>query len=390
MSRRLRIAMLAHSTNPRGGVVHALELSEALTALGHEVVLHAPDPKAHGFFRPTGCATQSVAAGPPLPEMTAMVEQRIADYVAHFSPPAARDFDLFHAHDGISGNALATLRERGLIAGFIRTVHHIDSFADWRLMRLQARSITAATAHAAVGSEWQAALAHEYGIAAPLVGNGVDRCRFTPDHDDRDDDLRRRLGLSSGPIFLVVGGVEARKNTTRILAAFLEVRAVLTDAQLVIAGGASLLDHAGYQSRFEAVLRAAGGAQGAVHRIGPVADADMPALYRLATTLVFASVKEGFGLCVLEAMACGTPVVVSSIRPFTDYLEPEDAIWCAPEKVGAIADAMAASLQPERRDALRPRGYRVTAAHDWPAVARRHLPLYQSLMSNAPAEPANA
>ena len=46
----------------------------------------------------------------------------------------------------------------------------------------------------------------------------------------------------------------------------------------------------------------------------------MPALYRLACALVFASVNEGFGLAVLEAMACGTPVVVSRIAPFTEYL----------------------------------------------------------------------
>ena len=54
MTRPLRIAMLTHSTNPRGGVVHALQLSEALTSLGHDVVLHAPDSKGEGFFRRRG------------------------------------------------------------------------------------------------------------------------------------------------------------------------------------------------------------------------------------------------------------------------------------------------------------------------------------------------
>ncbi len=59
----------------------------------------------------------------------------------------------------------------------------------------------------------------------------------------------------------------------------------------------------------------------------------MPGLYRLAHALVFASVKEGFGLCVLEAMASGTPVVVSRIAPFVDYLDPSDALWCDPAEV---------------------------------------------------------
>lgn len=385
MTRPLRIAMLAHSTNPRGGVVHALELSEALTDLGHNVVLHAPDPSGKGVFRPTRSGTRSVNASSALPDMTAMVEQRIADYVAHFESAAARDFDLLHAHDGISGNALATLAQRGLIPGFLRTVHHIDSFADPRLMALQARSIVEASAHACVGTEWQAALSAEYGITATMVGNGVDRCRYSPDADDTDDGLRARLGFGDGPLFLVVGGVEERKNTTRILEAFLQLRTVVPLAQLVIAGGASLLDHAGYQSSFDDVLRASGVAQSTVHLLGPVADAEMAALYRLATTLAFASVKEGFGLCVLEAMACGTPVVVSSIRPFTDYLGPGDAVWCDPRNTGSIADAMVASLQPGLRQHLRLNGFAVAARHDWRDVAARHLQLYHSLTELAHA-----
>ena len=60
----LRIAILTHSTNPRGGVVHALALGDALTALGHEVVVHAPDINQHGFFRATRCGTRWRAASP--------------------------------------------------------------------------------------------------------------------------------------------------------------------------------------------------------------------------------------------------------------------------------------------------------------------------------------
>ncbi len=50
-SSRLRIAILTHSTNARGGVVHGLELADALTRLGHTAVVHAPDPSGKGFFR---------------------------------------------------------------------------------------------------------------------------------------------------------------------------------------------------------------------------------------------------------------------------------------------------------------------------------------------------
>ena len=113
LTRPLRIAILAHSTNPRGGVVHALALGDALTRLGHEAVVHAPDAKGGGFFRKTLCDTVSVAAAPAGSSMREMVETRIADYVSYFDTPARRRFDVFHAQDGISGNALATLNERG-------------------------------------------------------------------------------------------------------------------------------------------------------------------------------------------------------------------------------------------------------------------------------------
>ena len=64
MKRRLRIAILAHSTNPRGGVVHALELGDALCRLGHDATVHAPDAGGRGFFRNSLTRTVYVAASP--------------------------------------------------------------------------------------------------------------------------------------------------------------------------------------------------------------------------------------------------------------------------------------------------------------------------------------
>src|SRR3984957_9390055 len=97
--RPLRIAILTHSTNPRGGVVHALELGDALTRLGCEAVVHAPDAKGEGFFRAPLCGTASVPATPAGADTTGMVEARIADYLAYFEDPAHRRFDVFHAGD---------------------------------------------------------------------------------------------------------------------------------------------------------------------------------------------------------------------------------------------------------------------------------------------------
>jgi glycosyltransferase-like protein len=385
MTRPLRIAMLAHSTNPRGGVVHAMQVAEALTALGHEVVLHAPDAKGAGFFRAPKCEARALPVGPAPAGTFAMIEQRVRDYVAHFSSARHRGFDIYHAQDGISGNALSTLKERGLIGGFVRTVHHIDDFPDERIARLQARAIRQADAWLTVSALWRDRLAEAFGIEAAVCGNGVDSERFRSDLDGLEDDLRARLAIGQGPVLLCVGGVEERKNTLNILDGFGRVLRVRPDAKLVIAGGASLLDHGDYQREFRSRLAAMGEAAGSVRLLGLVADSDMPRLYRLASALVFASIKEGFGLCVLEAMASGVPVVVSAIEPFTSYLSATDAIWCDPFSVSSIAEAMTLALNKEFVAPLRQRGRALVARFEWRSVARAHEPVYQRLR-----EPAHA
>jgi glycosyltransferase-like protein len=379
MSRPLRVAMLTHSTLPRGGVVHAMSLCEALEDLGVETVLHAPDSVGRGFFRKPRCDAIAFPVEHPPRDTADMVEQRIDDYLRWFRRPENRDFDLYHAHDGIGGNALATLKEEGLIPAFVRTVHHLDDFADPRLVARQTRSIVTADALIVVSNLWRETLIARFGREAEIGGNGVDACRYSPHPDGSEAELGRHLGVGASPVFLSVGGIEARKNTIRILQAFVEIHRAHPDARLVIAGGASLLDHHAYQAAFGRELTELGEGASAVSLLGPVADADMPGLYRLACALVFASVKEGFGLCVLEAMASGTPIVVSRIPPFVDYLDPSDALWCDPADSSSIAGAMRQSLRTDVANALRIRGPVVAARFGWRDVAERHLPVYRRL-----------
>jgi len=312
-----------------------------------------------------------------------MIEQRIAEYVEHLAE--ARDFDLYHAHDGISGNALATLKSRGWITKFVRTVHHIDDFADAQISRLQTRAIRNADAWMTVSALWQDRLRDEFGIRAPVCGNGVDCQRFRPEPDGDEPELRRRLRLGAGPIFLAIGGIEERKNTLRILEGFVQIAAIWPDAELVIAGGATLLNHDGYQRAFSYRLAEAGILSKSVRLTGVIPDADMPRLYRLANALVFPSVKEGFGLCVLEGLASGVPVIASRIEPFVSYLEPDDAIWCDPLNVTTIADAMALALNDPFAERLRSNGPKVAARFDWRSVAEAHEPQYRQLLEVADA-----
>ncbi|MCJ2049150.1 MSMEG_0565 family glycosyltransferase [Methylobacterium sp. J-070] len=375
----LRIAILTHSTNPRGGVAHCLALAEALCALGHEAVVHASDPSGRGFYRAAACPTVSVAAEPVAGTTVDLVRARIDDYLRHFASPAARDFDVFHAHCGIGGNALATLKHRRLIPGFVRTVHHVDRFSDPVLADWQDRSIREATRLLSVSRAWADRIADDLGTAVGVVGNGVDLSIYREAPTEADAIVRARWGIGGGPVVLSVGGFEERKNTAGIIEAFALLRRRHRHAQLVIVGGASLLDHASYRARCHAALSAHGLAVGrgaAVIETGPVSQAEMPAFYRMADGLAFPSWTEGFGLCVLEAMACGTPAIVSRRPPFTEYLRSDDALFVDPGDPRDIADAMTAALAPTTRAALRAAGSTRAAAHSWRACAGRHLDTY--------------
>ena len=168
----------------------------------------------------------------------------------------------------------------------------------------------------------------------------------------------------------------AQEHAAR-LQAFALHRQVHPRARLAVVGGASLLDHGDYQREFHRALHALALGE-AVVLTGAVADADMPALFRAADGLLMPSLREGFGLVVLEALASGTPVVVPRQAPFTEYLGDADAHWCDPLDVPSIAAAMANALASTEGRQIGPVP-EVCRRYSWPASARRHLEVYASL-----------
>lgn len=368
-----RIAILTHSTNPRGGVVHAMQLAEALCDLGEEATLIAPALPGQGFFRPPRCPYALVPAA-PVENTAAMVAQRI-DAITHFLE--AQSFDLHHAQDPIGANALADLRQMGRIPDFLRTVHHLEAYTDPRLSHWQARGWQAASHLLAVSRLWETHLRARTARPVSRTSNGVDPARFQPVAEPADEEARRRLGLPPSPFLLAFGGVEARKNTPAILRAFLALHGECPDLSLVIAGGASLLDHRTAQRSFHGILaEAPPDAQAAVRLLGIVPEADMPALYRSCAALVSPSLMEGFGLCPIEAMACGKPAIVSAIAPFTEHLGPGEALWADPQDDRSIRSAMRAALGPATARRLSVLGPHTAARFSWPAVAAQHRALY--------------
>ncbi|MFZ3120075.1 MAG: MSMEG_0565 family glycosyltransferase [Variovorax sp.] len=390
-SRPLKIGLLTHSVNPRGGVVHTLELAHALHDAGHDVTVMAPASTGQQFFRPVRCATRLIPVGPTPRDMVEMVGARIDAFTASIGELLATTrFDVLHTHDPIGGNALANLQERGLIDGFVRTVHHLEVFADVQLMRWQARGFRAARQVFCVSRLWQNLLATRHGVRASVVRNGVQRGRFSPERRPGDALLAQRLGVRTGaPVVLALGGVEERKNTLRLLQAFVLLRASHPNAQLVIAGGASLLDHAQYGRDFAALARASDlpiGPGAPIVLTGALPDEDIPALYRLADVVAMPSLNEGFGLVTLEALASGVPIVVSRIAPFTEYLRDGDGHWADPLKSASIAEALRAALASRSPARIGASAARLGDTFSWAASATRHVQLYrEGLLQGATA-----
>ena len=371
----LSIGILTHSTNPRGGVVHGMALAEALCEAGHEATLIAPDVTGAGFFRPPRCPVYCIPAQ-AVQDLPALVECRIGE-IRNAIKPAC--FDVLHAQDPISANALADLVQAGQVRGFARTVHHIDSFTNPALAARQLRGLTAARELFTVSAVWEGIVRNTHGRQAPNVGNGVDTQRFTPSPAQQDGTVRARYGLPTDrQLVLAVGGVERRKNTLLLLDTFLALCQENPALHLVVAGGVSLLEHSVYRNQFDARLKGSSMAEH-VSVIGPVADADMPALYRQAAVLAYPSSSEGFGLCPLEALACGTPVVVPDMAPFNEHFLNMDVLWCRPDCAHTLGLALRDAVQGRSHDRFMVSGPVTARRFDWRSVASRHLPAYGRL-----------
>jgi glycosyltransferase-like protein len=361
-------------------VIHAAALAEALTDAGWEATLYALDKDRRGFFRPLRAPLRLIPAA-PAPATTAELVRLRAGELADFLAREAPDHDLHHAQDCLSANGLLAARERGLAIRLVRTVHHVERFESAVLAACQRRSIREASRCLTVSSCARADVASIFGIDAPVVGNGVDVPRFQNVDAGRLAAWRARLA-GGGPVVLAVGGVEPRKNTTRILEAFARLRGRHPDARLWILGGATVLDHGAYRASFD---RALGGldeaSRHAVIELGVVAEDDVPVFFRLADVLATPSLQEGFGLAALEALAAALPVVASAAPPFTEYLDSSCAVLVDPLSPDAIAagieDALASAPSLLRAGRARAR------AHGWAEVAARHIDQYERIIADA-------
>jgi glycosyltransferase involved in cell wall biosynthesis len=195
-----------------------------------------------------------------------------------------------------------------------------------------------------------------------VIGEGVDRDFLSAGVDPP--------APGTGPYVLAMGAGEPRKNVARVIEGFLRV-ADRIDHRLILVGAPWRGGRAIVPPQ----------AAGRIEDRGAVSNAQLRALYRGAAAFVYPSLYEGFGLPVLEAMACGTPVITSR-EGSLEEIAADAALYVDPRDANAIGEAVLDLLtHPERRAALVAAGRARVARFSWESAARRTIEVYERVAS---------
>ncbi|OGL12223.1 MAG: hypothetical protein A3I14_01835 [Candidatus Rokubacteria bacterium RIFCSPLOWO2_02_FULL_73_56] len=194
-------------------------------------------------------------------------------------------------------------------------------------------------------------------VAGPPAAGAVER-------------VRRAHGLPARYV-LYVGTIDRRKDYGTLL----EALARLDPALHLVVAGTLIEGRTDFRARVARL-----GLGGRVRTLGYVPDADLPALYRGAAAFVYPSLYEGFGLPVLEAMACGTPVVSYNTTSLPEVAGSAAILLDPPVGAGALADALTrAAGDAATREALIARGLAQAGRFDWRRTAALTMEVYESL-----------
>jgi glycosyltransferase involved in cell wall biosynthesis len=183
--------------------------------------------------------------------------------------------------------------------------------------------------------------------------------------------VRQKYRLGENPFILSVSTIQPRKNYKRLIQAFAQI-----DSPFLLVIGGDKGWH--YQDIFAAVDKL--GLEKRVLFPGFVADADLPALYSAASLFAYPSLYEGFGLPLLEAMACGTPVVTSNQSSLPEVVG-EAALLIDPYDVDALAAAMRQVLtDTDLQQKLSQAGQIQAKQFTWSKMATKLTNLYQKTL----------
>lgn len=224
----------------------------------------------------------------------------------------------------------------------------------------------------AVSDATRREIVDEFGIdpgKIHVVYNGYDERRFRI-IDDPQPRLNQ-LGFDAGRYLLCVASILRHKNIVRLVHAF---AALKTDLQLVIAG---VCKDFSYLEEIRIAARECGLNELRFRNLEYVSDEDLPFLYSGARVFVLPSLHEGFGVPIIEAMACGTPVITSNCSSMPE-VAGDAAILVDPYSVESISAAMLEALNnPARAEELKKAGLERVKQFSWSTSAQK---LYELIL----------
>jgi glycosyltransferase involved in cell wall biosynthesis len=205
-----------------------------------------------------------------------------------------------------------------------------------------------------------------------VVQGAVDHDHFRPVADPAHQQaVRQRYAIGDRPFILALSRLEPRKNFVRLIEAFAQARAeAKLPHRLVIGGGKGWL--------YDEIFRRVGelNLDGHVHFTGFVEEADLPALYSAAEFFAYPSLYEGFGLPIVEALACGTPVLAGDNSCLPEAGGP-GAFYVSAEEVDSIAAGIVQlATNAVLRTQLRIAGLQHAAQFTWARSAQQLLAAY--------------
>ena len=238
-------------------------------------------------------------------------------------------------------------------------------------------ALTTARAVIAVSNTTRADLSRFFGVdpaRVAVIPEAAD-AHFQPQPRERIAVLRQQHGLPDKYVLFLASN-KPHKNLARLLEAWSQIARHVAPVRLVIAGH--------WDTRFpQARERAATlDLENSTVFLGPVPEADLPALYSGAEWFVFPSLYEGFGLPVLEAMACGAPVICSNISSLLEVVG-DAAMMVSPQNTGDLATALHRVLaEVELRAELRARGLARAHQFTWESTARATWQVYATVITS--------
>ncbi|MCV7085983.1 glycosyltransferase [Mycolicibacter hiberniae] len=397
----MKVAMVSEHASPLaalGGAdaggqnVHVAELSAALARRGHDVEVYTrrDNPELRERVRTDrGYTVVHVPVGPPLP----VPKDELLSYMVGFGRYLDAQWererpDIAHAHFWMSGIAAQLAAKRRRVPT-VQTFHALgvvkrrhqgnrDTSPAERL-RLEARVAEDATWVTAGCTDevFELMRLGRDRLRISVVPCGVDVDRFTPRGPVAPRSARRRI--------VAVGRFVPRKGFDTLIAALPR----LPGAELVIAGGPERTDlDTVPEARRLLELAADLGVAERVSLCGSVARNDMPALLRSADVVACTPWYEPFGIVPLEAMACGVPVVASSVGGMLDtVVHDKTGLLIPPKDPVACANAIGAILgNPRAAEGFGAAGReRARSRYSWDRIAGDTLRVYQRLLPAVPS-----